>query len=310
VFGSLEEVFVPKVSSGFVSKLKDEKFVTLAELEVNSQTSIEMLLNRAGNLRNSVDAVIISKDPRSSLQINNLVPCYLIREKLKLEPVYSVDSRDRNRLGLFSDILTAGQLGLSNIIVSTGIHTTTGTYIKAKPVFDIDAVQLITMIRNMNDGRAFSGEEVPKIIRFDVGAVVGFDQSRLEMEEMMIQKRKDAGASYVITTPIYEVEKARVIADRADKIGIPLIVTVYPIDSVETASSIGKIFPTARPPEDFFNRIKKIQQESAKAEMKNKEISSANRNLIDVLVKGLKTVKGVSGCSIVSTKLDVIEAPS
>jgi 5,10-methylenetetrahydrofolate reductase len=301
---------MPKVSSGFVDKLKDGKFVTLAELETNSQTSIEKLLERARDLQNSVDAVIVSRDPKSSLYINNLFPCYLMKEKLKLEPIYSVDSRDRNRLGLFSDILTAGQLGLSNIIVSTGIHTTTGTYIKAKPVFDIDAVQLITMIRNMNDGRAFSGEEVPKTIRFDVGAVVGFDQSRLEMEEMMIQKRKDAGASYVITTPIYEVEKARVIADRADKIGIPLIVTVYPIDSVETASSIGKIFPTARPPEDFFNRIKKIQQESAKAEMKNKEISSANRNLIDVLVKGLKTVKGVSGCSIVSTKLDVIEAPS
>jgi 5,10-methylenetetrahydrofolate reductase len=305
----MEEVFMPKVSNGFVSKLKDGKFVTLAELEVDNQTSIEKLLNRAGDLQKSADAVIISQDAKSSLHINNLVPCYLIKEKLKLEPVYSLDSRDRNRLGLFSDILTAGQLGLSNIIVSTGIHTTTGAYIKAKPVFDIDAVQLITMIRNMNDGRAFSGEEVPKTIRFEVGAVVGFDQSRPEMEEMMIQKRKDAGASYLITTPIYEIEKAKMIASRANKIGMPLIVTVYPIDSVETASSIGKIFPTARPPENFLSRIKEIQQGTAR-ETRNKEISSVNRNLIDAFVKELKTVKGVSGCNIVSTRLDVLRATS
>nr|MDO8133245.1 methylenetetrahydrofolate reductase [Candidatus Njordarchaeum guaymaensis] len=300
---------MPKVSSGVIGKLKEGKFVTMAELEVDSQTSIEELLDRAKSLQNSVDAVIVSRDPKSSLYLNNLIPCFLMKERLKLEPVYSVDGRDKNRLGLFSDILTASQLGLTDIIVSTGIHTTTGTYIKAKPVFDVDAVQLITMIRDVNNGKAFSGE-VPKTAGFDIGAVVGFDHSRPEMEEMMIQKKKDAGASYLVTVPIYESEKAKMIANRTSKIGIPLVVTLYPIDSVETANSIGKVFVDAKPPEDFLNKIREIEQGSTKAETKNKEISSANRNLVDVLVKELKTIKGVSGCNIVSTKLDVIKAPS
>jgi len=300
---------MPKVSSSVVAKLKDGKFVTVAELEVNSQTSIEKLLDRAKSLQNSVDSVIVSRDPKSSLYLNNLIPCFMMKEKLKLEPIYSADTRDKNRLGLFSDILTASQLGLTNIIVSTGIHTTTGTYIKAKPVFDVDAVQLITMIRDVTNGKGFSGG-VPKTTGFDIGAVVGFDHSRPEMEEMMIQKKKDAGASYLVTLPIYESEKAKMIANRTSKIGIPLVVTIYPIDSVETANSLGKVFADAKPPEDFLNRVREIEKGPTKAETKNKEISNVNRNLIDVLVKELKTIKGVSGCNIVSTKFDVIKVPS
>jgi len=301
---------MPKVSNSIVGKLKEGRFATVAELEIDSQTSIEKLLDRAKSLQNSVDAVIVSRHPRSSLYLNNLIPCYLMKEKLKLEPIYSVDGRDKNRLGLFSDILTAGQLGLTNIIVSTGSHTTTGTYIKAKPVFDIDAVQLITMIRDVKNGKAFSGEELPKTAGFDIGAVIGFDRSRPEMEELMIKKKKDAGASYLVTVPIYEIEKAKIIANRTNKIGIPLVVTLYPIDSVETINSIGNIFADAKPPEDFLKKIRDIEQGSIKAETKSKEISNANRDLMDVLVKELKSIKGVSGCNIVSTKLDVLKAPS
>jgi 5,10-methylenetetrahydrofolate reductase len=130
------------------------------------------------------------------------------------------------------------------------------------------------------------------------------------MEEVMIQKKKDAGASYLVTVPIYQSEKAKMIANRTSKIGIPLVVTIYPIDSVETADSIGKIFADSKPPDDFLDRIRAIERGSAKAEAKNREISAVNRNLIDVLIKELRAVKGVGGCNIVSTKLDVIKAPS
>jgi methylenetetrahydrofolate reductase (NADPH) len=300
---------MPKSSSGVVGKLKEGKFVTLGELEVNSQTPIEKLLDRAKNLQTSVDAIIVSRDAKSSLSLNPLVPSYLIKERLKLESIYALDSRDKNRLGLFSDIITASQLGLANILVSTGIHTTTGTYTKAQPVFDLDEIQLLTMIQEMNDGRVFTGEDIPRC-SLEVGAYVGFDPARPEMAETSIKKKKDAGASYLLTIPIYESEKAKMIASLTSKIGIPLIITLYPIDSVETANWVSKLYPSSKPPEDFLNKIKQSEQGSSKAELRNKEIMNANRNLISILVKEMKAVKGVSGCNVVATKLDVIRTSS
>lgn len=297
------------LSSGVVGKLKEGKFITMAELEVNSQTSIDRLEDKAKNLQNLVDAVIVRRDPRASLYINTLVPCYLIKEKFKLESIYGLDSRDKNRLGLFSDILTASQLGLTNIIVSTGTHTTTGTYTKAKPVFDLDAVQLITMIKEMNNGKAFTGEAITKPTSFEIGAVLGFDHSRPEMQEVTIQKEKSAGVSYLLTLPVYDSEKAKIIANQTSKAGIPLIITLYPVDSVDTANWINKLYPGSKPPEDFIKRIKEIEQSSSKTEVKSKGITETNVNLVSMLVKELRTIKGVSGCNIVTTKLDTIKVP-
>lgn len=301
---------MPKaLSSGLIGKLKEGKFVTTAELEVNSSTSIDGLQDKAKNLQNLVDAVIVGRDPKASLYLNPMIPCYLIKEKLNLESIYALDSRDKNRLGLFSDILTAGQLGLNNIIVSTGTHTTTGTYDKAKPVFDLDAVQLITMIKKMSDGKAFTGEAIAKPASFDVGAVLGFDHSHPELEEMTIRKEKNAGASYLLTLPVYDSEKAKMIANQTSKANMPLIVTIYPIDSVDTINWINKIYPTSKPPEDFVNKIKDIEQSPSRSMEKSKGVNEANINLVNTLVKELRSVKGVSGCNIISTKLDVIKAP-
>jgi 5,10-methylenetetrahydrofolate reductase len=301
---------MPKSPSGFVGKLKEGKFVTLGELEVNSQTSIEKLLDRAKGLQTSVDAIIVSRDAKASLSLNTLVPSYLMKERLRLESIYSVDARDKNRLGIFSDILTGSQLGLTNILVSTGIHTTTGKYTKAQPVFDLDGIQLLKMIKEMNDGKAFSGEEIPKSTSFDVGAVVGFDPARLEIAETLMRKKKDAGASYFLTIPIYESEKAKTVANLASAMGIPLIVTLYPIDSVETINWIGKLYPSSKPPEDFLSKIKQLEQGYVKTESRDKEIADANRNLINMLVKELKAVKGVSGCNIVATRFDILKTSS
>jgi 5,10-methylenetetrahydrofolate reductase len=301
---------VPKASStGFVGKLKEGKFVTTAELGVNSSTSIDGLLDRAKNLQNTVDAVIVGRDPKASLYLNPMIPCYLIKQKLNLESIYALDSRDKNRLGLFSDILTASQLGLSNIIVSTGTHTTTGMYDKAKPVFDLDVVQLITMIKKMNDGEAFTGEAIVKPASFDVGAVHGSDQSRPEMEEMTIRKEKNAGASYLLTLPVYDSEKAKMIANHTTKADMPLIVTIYPIDSVDTVKWINKIYPMSKPPEDLINRIKNIEQNSSRSSEKSKAVTETNMNFVSTLVKELRAVKGVHGCNIVSSQLDLVRTP-
>lgn len=307
--GFIEVVFMPKIPSGLLGKMKEGKFVTLGELEVNSQTSIEKLLDKAKNLQTSVDAIIVSRDTKASISLNTLVSSYLIKDRLKLESIYALDSRDKNRLALFSDIITASQLGLTNILVSTGIHTTTGRYTKAQPVFDLDEIQLLTMIKELNDGKAFTGEEIPRC-SLEVGAVAGFDPARLEMVETLIRKKKNAGASYLLTIPIYESEKAKIIANLTSKMGIPLVVTLYPIDSVETANWIWKLYPSSKPPEDFLDKIKQSEQGSARAESRNKEIRDANRNLINMLVKELKAIKGVSGCNIVATKLDTITASS
>jgi 5,10-methylenetetrahydrofolate reductase len=302
---------MPKASSsGLIAKLKEERFVTTAELEVNSSSSIEGLQTRAKNLQNMVDAIIVNRDPKASLYINPLIPCYLIKENLSLVSIYEVDSRDKNRLGLFSDILTANQLGLSSILVSTGTHTTSGTYEKARPVFDLDAVQLITMIRRLSDSKAFTGEAIAEPARFDIGAVIGFDDSQPEMEEMAILKKKNAGASYFLTLPVYDSERAKMISDQTAKARVPLIVTIYPIDSVDTANWIKRLYPGSRPPEDFIKKIKDIEQSSSTAQEKTKRVSEVNANFVNMLIEELRTVKGVYGCNVVSSKLNVLEAPA
>jgi methylenetetrahydrofolate reductase (NADPH) len=310
-YESLEVLYLmPKISSSsLVGKLKEGEFLTLGEIEVNSQTSLDRLEDKAKNLQNSVDAVIVRRDPRASLYLNTLIPCYLIKEKVKLESIYGLDSRDQNRLGLLSDILTASQLGLTNIIVSTGTHTTTGAYAKAKPVFDLDTVQLITMIKEMNNGKAFTGEAITKPTSFEIGAVLGFDHSRPEMQEVKIRKAKSAGASYLLTLPVYDSENAKMIANQTSKAGMPLVITLYPIDSVDTANWINKLYPSSKPPEDFINKIEDIEKSSSKAEVRSKGITETNVNFVSTLIRELRAIKGVSGCNVVSTRLDTTKVP-
>jgi 5,10-methylenetetrahydrofolate reductase len=100
------------------------------------------------------------------------------------------------------------------------------------------------------------------------------------------------------------------IADRVIKTETPLIVTIYPIDSIDTANWISKLHPSSKPPGDLINKIKDIEQSSSTIQDKTRRINEANASLVDMLVKELRTVKGVSGCNIVSTKLDALKAPS
>lgn len=114
-------------------------------------------------------AANVTDNPQSFGCMNSLVPSHLIQEEAGLEAIWQVTCRDRNRLGLLSDILAAGHLKIKNILALTGDHTASGDNPQSMPVFDIDSAQLVYMIKKIMDGKDLAGNEIKNPPKFHIG---------------------------------------------------------------------------------------------------------------------------------------------
>ncbi|MDQ7838632.1 MAG: methylenetetrahydrofolate reductase [Thermodesulfobacteriota bacterium] len=192
----------------FRQALESNKFLVTAEIGPGKGTDTGVLLEDASILKDRVDAINVTDMQSSVMRLGSLAVCHLLTD-MGIDPVLQVTCRDRNRLALQSDLLSAWVLGIRNVLALTGDHPTLGDHPQAKPVFDLDSVSLLEVIGKLNGGADMVGNELKGATDFLPGAVVnpGADtEAALDLQIIKMEKKMEAGARFFQTQAIYDLD--------------------------------------------------------------------------------------------------------
>ena len=218
----------------FKKAIRSDKFIVTSEIGPPKGTDTTKMLEEAKPLIGKVDAINVTDLQSAVMRLGSLAGSYLLKQ-IGIDPIFQVTCRDRNRLALQSDILSAACLGIENILALTGDHTLSGDHPQAKPVFDLDSVQLLETIKTLEQGRDSSGNKLKGKPRFCVGAVVNPCADPLEPELIKMEKKISSGAQFFQTQGIFDVIRFKEFIARTAQYKIPIIAGIILLKSGKMA---------------------------------------------------------------------------
>ena len=186
----------------FSSKLRSGKFLITAEISPPKGTDTSSMLRDSALLEDIVDAVNVTDNQRAVMRMSPLAACSILQGK-GLETIIHITCRDRNRLALQSDLIGAFSLGIRNVLVMTGDHTSKGDHEGAKPVYDLDSVQLLGMIQKLGQGFDLCGNELSGRTDFCAGAVTNTILNEVGL--IKFRKKIQMGAIFFQTQAVFDV---------------------------------------------------------------------------------------------------------
>ncbi|MGB9677325.1 MAG: methylenetetrahydrofolate reductase, partial [Candidatus Ratteibacteria bacterium] len=196
-------------------KLNDGKFVITSEIGPGKGTNLEFL-KEAEIIKDIVDAINVTDLQSSVMKLGSLATCHLLTE-MGIEPIFQITCRDRNRLALQSDLLSAYVLGIRNVLVLTGDHPILGDHPEAKPVFDLDSVSLLKVASKLMEGTDMKGNQLDGKVEFFLGAVVSPGYEPIEAQIIKMEKKIEAGAKFFQTQAVYDLKKFEEFMKRVEK---------------------------------------------------------------------------------------------
>lgn len=198
------------------------EFVVTAEVGPPKGFHLEHLVAEAKEYLSGITAVNVTDNQSSVMRLGSLATCKILKDA-GLTPIYQLTCRDRNRIALQSDLLSAAALGIDNILCLTGDHTKMGDHPQAKPVFDLDSVSLLHTVCQLEKGVDLGGNplvgEAPK---FAKGAVVSPCSDSVDAQLAKMERKVMAGADYFQTQAVYEPEKFIKFMEKAKEFGKPV----------------------------------------------------------------------------------------
>jgi len=245
--------------SKIYKKLSENKFTITAELFPPKGTDISSIIYKADALKNIVDAVNITDCQRAIMRTSSLALSKIILDR-GLEPVYQITSRDRNVLALQSDILGASVLGINNILVVSGDYPTIGDHKTAKPVYDVDTIQIIKIIKSLESGLDYAGKKINGTPKFFIGAALNPNSTPIELSEISVHKKIDAGVNFFQSQPIFDIQQFLKFKERLKLETTNILVGVMLLKSYDFAQRISLI-PGIQIPESILLRLKTANNE-------------------------------------------------
>ncbi|ACK42907.1 MULTISPECIES: methylenetetrahydrofolate reductase [Dictyoglomus] len=244
----------------FEQKLKSGKFVITAEVSPPRGVDVSSFIEKTLLLKNRIDAVNVTDFQNVGVRITSLVGSYLLLRE-GFEPIFQITARDRNRVAISGELLSAYALGIRNVLVLTGDYTTTGIVKSAKPVFDLDATNILVIAKKLEEGEDFSGKKLNKSPDFFLGAVFNPNLVPLEIEILKLLKKKKAGAEFFQTQLFFELSLMERVRDRVgDDVKIIAGVTIF--KSLEMLEYMMDNVPGIKIPErviEMFKNTKDIK---------------------------------------------------
>jgi homocysteine S-methyltransferase len=247
--------------SRFARLLAAGERVTSVELLPPKSSDMAGLLDRARRCREAgVDAINIPDGPRASARVSPLVSALTVLRDAGIEPVLHYCCRDRNLIGMQSDLLGAHVVGVRNLLVITGDPPKLGDYPDATAVFDVDAIGLMQVVSNLNHGRDIGGNAVnpPTALFAGVGANPCAVSPELERERY--RRKLEAGAEFAITQPVFDADALLRFLDAVEAAGprrIPVLAGVWPLLSLKNAEFMRNEVPGMTVPDDVMDRMRR-----------------------------------------------------
>jgi methylenetetrahydrofolate reductase (NADPH) len=258
--------------SKFKEKLENGEFVVTGEIGPPKGVNLDKCLQDAEMLRDHVTAINVTDLQSAVLRIGSMgVSARLIERGI--EPVYQLTCRDRNRLALQSDLLSAWALGIENVLCLTGDHPIMGDHTEAKPVYDLDSVQLLKAASTLNQGHDMSGHELESSPNFFLGAVVTPGAEPLEPQVIKMKKKIEAGARFFQTQAVYEPDKFEHFINQVRGFKAPVIAGIVILKSASMAKFMNESVAGINVPESIIQEM----GETAKEDRRKKAVEITAR---------------------------------
>lgn len=246
--------------------LEKGKFVVTAEVGPLKGTDTSEIREVAHLLKGKVDATNVTDQQSAVMRLGSMVTCHLLLQE-GLDPILQVTCRDRNRLAIQSDLLSAHVLGIRNVLCLTGDYPTLGDHPDAKAVYDLDSVQLAWTIKRMNEGYDIAGNQLQGKTDFFIGAVVTpitDTEAALELQLIKMEKKIEAGVRFFQTQAVYDVDAFAKFMKRAEKFGVPVLAGIIPLKSVGMARYMNKNVAGVFVPEHLIQELQKAEKPAQK----------------------------------------------
>ncbi len=244
------------------AKIARGAFVTSVEVLPPKGCDATVLVAGVRTIRDAgVDAINVPDGPRAQSRMSAMAASLLIARE-GIEPVVHYTCRDRNLLGMQSDLLGAAGLGIQNLLLVTGDPPKMGPYPQATAVFDIDAIGLTNMVNRMNRGLDLGGNAIGKPTAFCFGVGVNPAAIDLEHELKRFAWKVEAGAEYAITQPVFDIRQLETFLERVQEFKIPIVAGIWPLASYRNAEFMANEVPGVVIPPEVLARMKAAEERS------------------------------------------------
>jgi len=284
-----------KSGSNLEKVLEKGEFAVTAELGPPKGNDVDVVLKKAKFLKGMVDAVNVTDNQTAIVRMSSIATSKIILD-LGLEPVMQMTCRDRNRIGLESDIFGATALGIKNCLCLTGDHQSFGNEIDSKNVYDIDSIQLLGVLKNMrDDGKILGGDDVDGDVRLFLGAAANPFGDPFEFRVVRLAKKVKAGADFIQTQVIYDMDRFRewmkMVRDRGLHERTHILAGIMPLKSGGMTRYMAKNVAGVTVPDEIVKRMV--------AAPKGKGAAEGIKICVET-IEQLKEIEGVHGVHIMA----------
>lgn len=263
-------------------KVANGEFVTSVEVLPPKGCDAEKTLESIRLLKeNGVDAVNIPDGPRAQTRMSAQATAVLVERDIGIEAVLHYCCRDRNLLGMMSDLLGAAALDLRNLLLITGDPPKMGPYPDATAVFDIDAIGLTNMVNKLNHGLDLGNNPIGKPTNFTIGVGVNPGAVNMEEEIKRFEYKVEAGAQYAITQPVFDTAQLTEFLEKVSHVRIPIVAGIWPLVSYRNAEFLSNEVPGVRVTPEILERMR-IASEKSKEAARDEGIAIARESLLEI----------------------------
>jgi methylenetetrahydrofolate reductase (NADPH) len=246
-------------NSLFEEKLSSDGFVVTTEVGPPKGSDVSEMKHHIELLKDKVDAINITDHQSSVMRYPSIGGCLLAKE-LGAEPVLQVTCRDRNRLALQAELLLAYSRDICNVLCLTGDAVDVGDHKEAKPVFDLDSVQLLRMIRIMESGTDMSGNELKGALSFCAGASVHPEADFIEPQLIKFDKKVEAGAQFFQTQGVFELASLRRFMQYASQFNVRVLAGIIVLSSARMAKYMNANVPGITVPQATIDELAGVEK--------------------------------------------------
>lgn len=243
-------------------KLGRKQFVVTVEIDPPKGASPWVVYEKIRPLTQLVDAVNIADSPMAKMRMSPIALAYLVQKELGLETIFHLTCRDRNILGLQSELLGAYAIGVKNILTLTGDKPSQGDHPQATGVYDVDSTGLIKTANFLNNGRDYSGNPLDSSTDFFIGAVANPTALDIEREIERIQAKIEAGVGFFQTQPIFDIRQLERFMNKFPNPPVPIIYGLMPLKSLKLAKYLNANVPGIHVPEVLLERLESKGREA------------------------------------------------
>jgi methionine synthase I (cobalamin-dependent)/5,10-methylenetetrahydrofolate reductase len=248
---------IPREEKSPLARKLGKAFVVSVELDPPKGADPDRIIDRAQYCReNEIDAVNVADGPRASARMSAQSLCVLLQSKVGVDTILHYTCRDRNLLGIQSDLLGAYALGLRNILAITGDPPKLGDYPDATAVYDVDSIGLIRIMDHLNHGRDLAGNAIGPPLGIHIGCGADPSKPDLEKEVRRLEEKVRAGAEYVMTQPVYDPRTVETFLGMTRHLEVPVLIGILPLYSHKNAEFLHNEVPGMTIPEEIRERMR------------------------------------------------------